>query len=189
MLLADVFGKVKEHGITFTRFDHQLPVTHTRRVLLSRSPEQPIVRTSVFLAREVRNQIDAVERSRTRGIHACGGKCRGVTIEAHDHLSIDSTGWQRAFPLHQERHSDPALEHLALDTTQRIVARRRLPGWTTIVTVEEDERVLLQSVLAELAQHAANGVVHCRGHSGIGSTFAVGDLRETLFVLGRRLQR
>ena len=44
-------------------------------------------------------------------------------------------------------------------------------------------------MLAELAQHAANGVIHRRGHSGIGSTFAVGNMRKTLFVLGGRLER
>ena len=115
-------GKVEEHGIAFTRFDDQLPVTHTCRVFPSRSPEQPIVRTSGFLAREVGNQIDAVERSRPRGIHSCGSKCRGVTIEAHDHLSIYVAGWQRSLPLHQKRHSDPTFEHLSLDATQWIVA-------------------------------------------------------------------
>ena len=64
--------------LTASRIPQEFPVARTYRAAVSDSPEERFVRTSRFFTRQIREQIDAVERPFDRGLDS-GPRDRGRT--------------------------------------------------------------------------------------------------------------
>ncbi len=170
--------------------DLQLPVALTEREVIAGAPEQPLVRPSVLLAARERQQVDAVDDAvgghrdaRRRG----GG---GEDVDMADRCAEGRARGQSGGPAHQQRHADAALEVAGLPSSQRGVAARQVDVVRRAVVVGEDhQRVAVEPGGAQRCQHAADIAVERADHGGVHAQAVVGDGRERVVVLARRLQR
>ena len=85
---------------------------------------------------------------------------------------------------------DAALEERDLPAAERPVhvGQADVVG-AAVVGREEDQRVLLEAVRAERVQHAPDAAVERADHRRVDAQAVVGDLRERVVVLARRLER
>jgi len=156
--------------------------TRGRRALADRGPDIDAVERLLHLVDPAPGQADE----------------RRVQIDAVQELVRDTPCLDAARPVGQSHDAAAALVDGRLAVAVRTVVGdglgRRLPrhhgiGQPTIVAVEHDQRVPAHLPSVECLDDAADLVVHRRDHRHVGAAGGIGDLREPLQVLPRRLVR
>mgnify|MGYP004020506045 CR=1 FL=1 len=155
----------------------QLPVANPYGLGLPEVPEHWVWSVNlVRVAGQSRQQIHAIKLLGNRS--AADLERRRGEIERRHHLFDHRAGHDLALPVSEHRHPDATLQQAAFLAAHGHVARaipdaalraRRSTGqsrsvapylaWSAVVAGEENQRVLFESVLAQLCHHAADRVV------------------------------
>ena len=167
----------------------QLPAAHADGPVRAGPPVQDVVGPAVGIARQVRNQVDAVAHHAV--VERGAGEARegGEEVEADDRLAVDLSPGEAVRPVHDERDADAALEVEALGPAEGpIAARDGRVADAAVVAHEDDEGVVVDPVGGEPVDHRPDPAVDRRHHGGVDAGAEVLDVGNGVHVLARRLQ-
>ena len=147
------------------------------------------MRLTLALAPRERQQVHTVDDA-VRGYRSSGcGRDGREDIDVADRRRDARAGRDSGGPAHEERYADAALEVGRLPAAQRRIEPGQVDVVRRAVVVGEDhQRVLIETLRAQGLHHPADAAVQRADHRRVDAQPVVGDVRERLVILARRLQ-